>query len=293
MSYMNIDNLYKAKDILLFRECWALEKIDGTSAHVAWKYGAVRFFSGGTKHETFITLFDAAALTAKFTELGHPEVVVFGEAYGGKTQGKSDTYGKAPRFVAFEVKIGESWLCVTDAEKVVLSLGLDFVPYERCKTDLEAIDAMRDKPSVQAVKCGITEPRKREGIVLRPFIELRKNNGARIIAKHKAEDERETKTPRSVNPDKLKVLAEAQAIADEWVTEMRLSHVLQAFPDYGMEQAGAIISAMIADVEREGAGEIVPSPEAKREIGRRTALMLKARLRNALAANAAAEGAKQ
>jgi hypothetical protein len=113
---------------------------------------------------------------------------------------------------------------------------------------------------------------------LRPIIELRKNNGERIIAKHKADEFRETKTPRVVDQEKLRVLAEANAIADEWVTEMRLSHVLQAFPDVEISQAGAVISAMIADVEREGAGEIITSGDAKKAIGRKTAFMLKARL---------------
>lgn len=37
MGYMHIDNLYKNQDMLIFRECYALEKIHGTSAHVSWK----------------------------------------------------------------------------------------------------------------------------------------------------------------------------------------------------------------------------------------------------------------
>ena len=36
MGYRHIDNLYKDQRILLFRECFALEKIHGTSAHVSW-----------------------------------------------------------------------------------------------------------------------------------------------------------------------------------------------------------------------------------------------------------------
>lgn len=39
MSYMHIDNLYKSQTLLMFRECYALEKIHGTSAHVMWKDG--------------------------------------------------------------------------------------------------------------------------------------------------------------------------------------------------------------------------------------------------------------
>jgi hypothetical protein len=30
MGYLHIDNLYKSQDILLFKRCYALEKIHGT-----------------------------------------------------------------------------------------------------------------------------------------------------------------------------------------------------------------------------------------------------------------------
>lgn len=46
MAYLHIENLYKARDIMLFRECYAMEKIHGTSAHVGWN-GSLYFFSGG------------------------------------------------------------------------------------------------------------------------------------------------------------------------------------------------------------------------------------------------------
>lgn len=37
MSYADIENLYKNRRIMLFKECYAMEKIHGTSAHVGWK----------------------------------------------------------------------------------------------------------------------------------------------------------------------------------------------------------------------------------------------------------------
>jgi hypothetical protein len=83
MGYLNIDNLYRAQDVLLFKEVYALEKIHGTSAHVAWKDGMIRFFAGGCKHDLFVSLFNKDDLFAKFTALGHAEVIVFGEQYGG------------------------------------------------------------------------------------------------------------------------------------------------------------------------------------------------------------------
>ena len=177
MGYMHIDNLYKNKDILLFKECYALEKIHGTSAHISWsKTDGLKFFAGGANHEQFIQIFGELLLGAKFSQMDIEQVTIYGEAYGGKLQGMSKTYGKDLRFVAFDVKIGDNWLEVPNAESLVRGLGLDFVHYTRTLTDLPALDALRDAPSEQARRLGL-EDQKAEGVVLRPLMELVKKNG--------------------------------------------------------------------------------------------------------------------
>lgn len=282
MGYMHITNLYKDQKILLFRECFALEKVHGTSAHIAWKDGVVRFFSGGEAYERFAGLFNVPTLSSAFIALGHADVVVYGEAYGGKQQGMSGTYGPNLRFIAFEVTIGGKFLAVPQAEQVAVALGLEFVPYEKGPTDLEWLNAQRDRDSIVAERCGITG-KKREGVVLRPLVEVTLNNGERVIAKHKRDDFSERATPQKVaNPEALAVLSEAQAIADEWVTDMRLAHVLQRIPaPWGMEHTPAVIRAMVEDVEREAAGEIVASKEARAAIGKRAAALFHARVKAA------------
>lgn len=281
MGYMHIDNLYKNQDVLMFREAYALEKIHGTSAHVAYGPGGLTFFSGGATHEHFVTIFDRDSLAARMAEVGKP-VKVYGEAYGGKMQRMGDTYGKTLRFVAFDVEIDGGFLDVPRAEKFVLSLGLEFVHYRKVSTDLASLDAERDADSVQAIRNGCGAGKLREGVVLRPLVEVRKNNGARIIAKHKREVFRETKGPRPVDAAQLAVLSDAQAIAEEWATEERLTHVLDAFPGAGMEHTKDIIAAMIEDVEREGEGEIVTGKEARRAIGCATVALFKGRLERAM-----------
>ncbi len=280
MAYLHIPNLYKSQDILLFRECWALEKIHGTSAHVAWRDGAVHFFSGGESRDKFVALFDAGVLADKFTAIGNPTVTVYGEAYGGKQQAQSWRYGKSLRFVAFDVRVGEHWLSVQDAASLTASLGLEFVHFVRVSTDLAALDAERDAPSEQARRNGIEGDQPREGVVLRPIVEFRKNNDDRIIAKHKRDDERETRTPRKVvDPAQLEVLTAADAIAQEWVTPTRLAHVLDKLGPCGMERTPDVIAAMVEDVTREGIGEIVDSKDARRAIARKSAELFKARVK--------------
>ena len=279
MSYMHIKNLYKNALILLFRECIAMEKIHGTSAHVSFSPDGVTFSSGGASRDAFLALFDLEALAMRYAEVfPGSTIVVYGEVYGGKMQKMSDIYGPNLRFVAFEVKIGDKFLNVAKAHQIADSFGFEFVHYKQIPCTLEMLDAERDADSVQAVRngCGLGHPR--EGIVIRPLAELLTNNGERIIAKYKREEFRETKGPRLVTDEKLAVLAEAQAIADEWVTEERMTHVLNAFPEPSPEDTGKVISVMIEDVERESIGEIVISRESKKAIGTATAQMFKRRL---------------
>jgi len=281
MGYAKIQNLYKSQDVLLFKEVFALEKIHGTSTRINWSDGQVTLSSGGCKAAHFASLFDLDALKAAFEELGHPRVVVYGEGYGGSMQRMKATYGDALKFVAFEVRIEESWLSVPQAEDVCKKLGLEFVHYAMIPATVEAINAERDAPSMQAVRNGIKEPMPREGIVLRPLIELTKNNGERVMAKHKIElqQERKNQPPADIDPEKLKVLNEAEAIADEWVVPRRLEHVLQAFPeDVGMESTANVIRAMVKDVYVEAKGEIVESKAVAKAIGKKTAQLLKRHL---------------
>ena len=283
MGYLHIDNLYKNQEILMFKECYCLEKIHGTSCHISWKDNKVHFFSGGAKEILFVALFDHEFLTKKFQEFGYDEMRIFGEGYGGKLQAQKTTYGDKLKFVAFDIKIGHSWLNVPDMDKIAKKFNLDVVDWVKCSTDLDVLDRERDKPSVQAVKNGCGEDKLREGIVIRPLIELKKNNGARILCKHKNDKFKETKTPRYVSDEDLVVLTKAKEIAEEWVTEMRLNHVLDKLgPDVGIEKTRDVIFAMLEDIEREAVDEIVMSKEAKRAISTKTGKMFTDKIKNSL-----------
>jgi len=279
MGYLGIANLYKSQEILLFKRCYSLEKVDGTSSHLSWNEGKLGFFSGGSKHESFVALFDHDALVKAFTENFGTDmkVIVYGEAYGGKLQGMSATYGSNLRFVAFDVRVGECWLSVPKAEKVATDLGLEFVHYDEIPTELHIIDAHRDADSVQAVRNGMGPGHMREGIVLRPPVEVTLNNGERIIAKHKRDEFKErAHVPKVSDPAKAAILTEAAAIADEWVIPMRLEHILQDLPHAtGIEHTGEIVKAMIADVHKEAKGEIAEGKEIDSAIGRKAAELWK------------------
>lgn len=284
MGYLHIDNLYKNQAILLFKECYALEKIHGTSTEINWDFETktVSFSSGGESESKFKALFDVKFLKTNFEEMFIDQnVTIYGEGYGGKQQGMSHTYGKVLKFIGFDVKVGSVWLNVPNAENVCTKLNLEFVSYKIVKTDLESLTAALNEPSVQAVRNGIIEPKKHEGIVLRPLIELRTNNGERLIAKYKHDEFNETKTKREISPEQVSILEDANEIAEEWVTPMRLEHVLQKYPvDVNMESMGNIIKSMIEDVYREGINEIIESSAVGKAIGKKTVKLFKDKLKS-------------
>ena len=152
MSYMHIDNLYRDQTILMFRECWSMEKVHGTSSHLGWSpNNGLRLSPGGVSLEQFTKCFgNLAELTERMSVMavcGQTKIVVYGEAYGGRCQGMAHTYGKQLKFIVFEVKIDDCWLSVPAAADVAEKLGLEFVPYHKVSTDLEQLDAERDRPS--------------------------------------------------------------------------------------------------------------------------------------------------
>jgi hypothetical protein len=287
MGYMHIDNLYKDNKIQLFKTCYALEKLHGTSAHISWKDGKITYFSGGEKYANFVALFDDTQLTEKFRELPD-DITVFGEAYGGKQQGQSWRYGKELKFCAFDVKIGDCWLNVPSAERLVLGLGLEFVFYREVPTDLESLDRERDAPSEQAKRNGVEGDQPREGVVLRPLIEMRSSAEHRVISKHKRAEERETKTSRTpLSQEEQTALDTAEKVAEEFVTPIRLEHVLDKLKVNGeevpMERTGDVIKSMLEDVYREGGAEIPDTRDVRRAIGNKAASLFRKRASLALA----------
>lgn len=286
MGYLHIENLYRNQTVMEFEEVYAMEKIHGTSAHIKWsKKDGLSFFSGGETHSRFLILFKQDELKDLLASFQQDEIIIYGEAYGGKQQGMKATYGLDLKFIAFDVKMNGNWLDVPTAETMIKYLKLDFVDYTRLRPTLENLNAERDRSSVQASRNGCGDDKLREGIVIRPIKELVDERGNRIIAKHKRAEFTETKTPREVDPARQIVVKAANKIASEWVTEERLKHILSGVQalinnmkglenstrELSIEDTKEILEVMVEDVYREGKGEIVEGPETKTAICKRAA----------------------
>jgi len=265
----------------MFKRGYAMEKIHGTSARLSWHERNLTYFAGGASLGAFTAIFNDADLKAKLVEIaGDDKITIYGEAYGGSMQKMSDVYGKSLGFIVFDVQYESGWLTVPEAKAFAESLNLEFVPFVECAMEIAALNALRDAPSEVAFRRGCGEDKQREGIVIRPLVEMTDTHGERVIAKHKTDKFRETTTPRDANidPSKLTVLANAQTIADEWCTAMRLEHVLDELPDAGIADTKKVLDAMIEDVRREGGKEIIWSRDAEAAVRKTTAAMFKAHL---------------
>lgn len=292
MGYMHIDNLYKNPATIFapgVTEVYALEKLHGTSAHVAWRHGPkqLHLFHGGGSAAVFAALFDVDALRSFFTTNWPSEdVTVFGEFYGGSILKQSHVYGAAGKFAAFDVKVGERWLSVPEMASCCAVGGFEVVEWKCVPATLEVLDAERDADSTQAIRNGMGPGKRREGIVVRPIVEGVDRFGNRIIAKHKGAEFSERASVPQVSMEKVQAMSDAAAIAEEWVVPHRLEHVLQRFPGETLTDRDTrrVIDAMIEDVRREGAGEIEWSSAVGAAIAKRTAGLFLASLREASAA---------
>jgi hypothetical protein len=280
VSNKRINNHYDKYDLIVKKNHNFIASgivVHNSSCHISFDGNKLRFFSGCANQETFEALFDKDKLLNRFAEMYYNlPIIIYGEVYGGKVQGMSKTYGPNLRFIAFDVKIGDKWLSVPEAEEIVKSFDLEFVHYVKTSTDLEVLNRERDRDSVQAIRNGMGEGHPSEGIIIRPLIELTRNNGERLIAKYKKENFRETSTPRPVNLEKLEILKNAEAVASEWVVAERLRHVASALNvEIESQNIPDIIREMLKDIQIEGAGEIEWNKDVERAIGKATANLVR------------------
>lgn len=276
MGYADIENLYKDQKVLLFKEAWALEKVDGCSAWLDYRENNLFYHTGCGNKAGFPKLFDHEKLLAYMREhFGSKDVTLYGEHYGGSIQNNHQfMYGKEQDFIMFDIKVGDVWLSFDKVKKLGKAMGIPVVNGVLVKATKDMLDKVRTAPSDLSIKKGCGK-RMREGIVIRPLEEFTSNNGDRVIAKYKNEEfEKEMKSPRNIDdPARLKVLTEAREIAEEWVLPARLNHLLSNPTKYGIPEnpdkkdTGAVIKAMVADVEKESKGETVITDAVKKAIG--------------------------
>lgn len=291
MGYMHIDSLYKCpKFFELFAEVYAMEKIHGTSAWVYYDAttSTIKFHPGGEIYDHFKALFDEEFVKKQLDHICATNkwnlVRIHGEAYGGKQQRMSHTYGPNLKFIVFDVYFESNeqkgYINVPEAESIAKLLNLEFVYYVRGSNNPEWIETQSNEESKQSIRNGMGPGKNREGVVVKPVIESNMPNGKRAIFKHKNAEFWEIKTRRPLG-EKLKVVDQTNEIVNDWVTEQRYEHVkdrvLQQKTNKILDAKDIklFLDLMVEDVKRESEGEVVWSDELTRSIRQKTAIMFK------------------
>lgn len=283
MGYLKIFNLYKCKDISIFPEVCAMEKIHGTSVYLFLKNNKVNYHSGGETTLAFEAIFNKDFILSELLTIAKENswsnIRLHGEAYGGKQQKMAETYGPVLKFIGFDIMIDvglptQRWLDLLVAEQLVYRLGLEFVPYNIGPSTAEWLDAQANLDSVQAVKNGMGSGKPREGIVIRPMIESVFPNGFRAICKHKNRLFWELGSERSLT-DTIKAYSDDDAVAVDWVTEMRARHVIDKMmhsreeKKIHVKETSLFVTNMLQDIIDESEGEIIWTPSITKAIKRK------------------------
>jgi hypothetical protein len=108
-------------------------------------------------------------------------------------------------------------------------------------------------------------------------------NGKRLISKHKRAEFCETKTAKPVDEQRVAEKIGAAAAAEDWVTEIRLDHVLDKLRASGcpclITNTVDVVKAMREDVERESGGVIVWSKEIEKAVCQKAREMFVTRMK--------------
>lgn len=274
MGYKHIENLYQTPWFLTkYKQVYALEKIHGTSARVTWNptNNQLHLHPGGETYENFLKAFNMEELRDKISKIDQ-HVIFYGEAYGGRQQKMSQTYGPNTKFIVFDVSLNNKWLNVSEAHKLANSVGLEFVHYQIGPNTVEWLESQRDSPSVQAIRNGMGNDKIREGIVIRPV------EKQTCMVKFKRPEFCETASQREAKLKFANDIVEAEKIAEEWVTLMRGEHVLDQMlskKSIQVKDISIFLDLMNEDIKRESKGQITWSNKISKQIRKKAAILFK------------------
>lgn len=307
-KYPHLDSIYRVSDIMLQDEVIATEKIDGSS----FRFGIIDgIVYAGTRNRTILKvnkiepMYDADGdygfikwmkdnniRNRLFDNFSDVNIVFYGEFFGNGIQKRVD-YGPDKYFRIFDIRVKYidtldfvSWDII---KSLSLRMRLDVVPeLYRGKPDPKILESLVVKPSVVASLNGVAEPKNHEGIVIKPIIPAKDRKGDWLITKFKNPSFEERKSKREkTSIESPEVLKSINDFVTEFVTEERLTHVLDHLRDKGIEvndikSTPHVLKEFGNDIEREGAKDLINSglewKQVGREISRASMLLYKQHL---------------
>jgi len=157
------------------------EKIDGTNISIVWDGHKVEFH--GRTERAQIPAHLVNKLNDLFGGQVNEEMILYGEGYGYKIQ-NGGAYRDDVSFILFDVyqPTTDVWLKREAVESIANQLGIEVVPIILEGTIDDAVQFVKTEPQSTIGKA------KMEGVVGRPYIELKDRMGKRVITKIKVFD---------------------------------------------------------------------------------------------------------
>lgn len=167
------------------------EKIDGTNISIVWDGHKVEFH-GRTERAQIPAhlvnklndLFGGQVNEEMFEQIfGDTPMILYGEGYGYKIQ-NGGAYRDDVSFILFDVyqPTTDVWLKREAVESIANQLGIEVVPIILEGTIDDAVQFVKTEPQSTIGKA------KMEGVIGRPYIELKDRMGKRVITKIKVFD---------------------------------------------------------------------------------------------------------
>lgn len=304
-KFPHINNLYKAQDILLEPEVIVLEKIDGSNARLGMKDNK---FLAGTRNRViariekeqplldaesdfgFISFLRTNNLPTKFfNAFAGMDIVFYGEQFGSGIQ-KRINYGPNKYFRVFSVRVNGDFVSWDAVKDYCAQVGLDTVPeLYRGKPIPSELEKFLSLESKTAQLNGVSDPsNKHEGMVIYPIPMKRDSHDEWLIAKFKSpEFEEQASRTRMTSHMAIPIPDTVTAFVAEFVTPMRLEHVLDQLREQGVDvtdvrATGSVLKNMNQDVQREGKAEWealgIEWKKISKLVGEKTAILFRQHL---------------
>jgi ATP-dependent RNA circularization protein (DNA/RNA ligase family) len=175
------------------------EKIDGTNIRIMLDEEGNVKFGGRTNNAQLPALllqhlhntFTKEKMLNAFSSEGHtvPNVVLYGEGYGGSIQKMGEVYGISQKFRLFDVLVNNQWwLSQDNINSVAEKLEISTAPYLGEWTFDQIVERVRKGVISKVAYFDNNAIATAEGVVARPIDTLFDRNGKRIIIKLKTKD---------------------------------------------------------------------------------------------------------
>lgn len=278
-QYPHIENIDEIPQVFDLPEVIVTEKIHGSGMRIGVIDGRLRI--GGRKLEfmdirpdtreglCFIQWVLATGLDKKVVEAfaGH-DVILFGEWHGSGTPKKNwpqvqkgINYIKGNDFRVFDAKVDGKYVAQDDVAGWAAKAGLKTMPVlYRGKPDQKIFDSLIDTMSKLGEENGIVDPENTiEGIVVRPNEFLWNPDRSPVMAKYKVgkwAERASAQKHHKTQPKKKVVVAGAEDLAKDFVTDTRLDHILDQLREANIpidkSAMGEVMKRMGQDIKREG-----------------------------------------